>query len=241
MKQKLILYTLILMSLASILTSCKKDNYNEAKKPAISILKETYPYEITLEQGSLYYLSISLSANQSTNASLTRFTVEQIFENKTSLQIDSTINTSGLNYQYTLQLQQDTGLLVLMFKIFDANGLSNEVSMKVHITDSRPSISLFKDIAFISQDTTLPANHAFRVGVQALSNPVTNIKLHKFDVISDFNGTVTTPFSEIIDTVSFYKEIVFTSSSVPGTQKLTFHISDNERFWKVVTIKITTE
>ncbi len=252
MKRYILASVILVLSVLMIFISCKKENGDETsidKTPALSFMTgfDYISSNTTLEVSMAFKVGVQGSKNPNTNNAIETFKVirnfngiiETVYENKD-------VGESSISWESNERAISVEGEEKWTFIIRDYTGYIKEISFVITTVGQgtySPLILFMEGENYISHDVTLDTSSVFKVGINAFSNPNTDINLLHFEIVRTCQSIPIIVFQELyIDSNSYSWEGEFTSINAEGSEELTFTIFDQSHDHKSseVSLIVTT-
>lgn len=186
--RKIALY-LMLVAVASVFTSCTKDEEPTDKAPTIAFKGGAgfISADANLPAGSQVMVGILATANANSNAKLVRFKVTRTFNNVPEVVLDSTLaNVSSFSMDGQIDVRKEAGSERWTFEIVDKDGQSASVSLNI---TSTPTVNVYTAILMGGQNNVNVGSFWSSVDNKVMKQAEAVANQNKVDLLY-FYGTV---------------------------------------------------
>jgi 5-hydroxyisourate hydrolase-like protein (transthyretin family) len=198
--------------------------------------------DVTLGTLQQFKIGINALSNASSQKTLTNLNMTRTFDNTVWFSWDTAIDVTDFSIDVNLLALNSVGTETIEFTITDIDGKHSKTSLNITTQKFNPPTINFKGGAdYISQDATLGTLQQFKIGINALSNSLSQTHLDNLNITRIFDNTAWFSWDTAIDVTAYSIDVNLLALNVEGVEKIEFTITDKDGKTAKVSLNITTE
>lgn len=216
---------ILLLSLSLILFSCrhKADEIPSlVYTPGIDIVKgPTYVFQNSiLPLNTDFYICLNIYKNQMSGKKIEKMQISRIFDNDTTMVIDSAMSIESETYVMIFKTKNETGLEKWVFSVTDEAGQSASKELMISTEHFPPQLTV------VFEKNSVQVQEELKLAVNAKSNSQTGKMLSHIRITRSYNSV----YEIVLDSTLFTPELnyfqTYLAISETGDEMWFFELSD---------------
>jgi len=174
----------------------------------------------TLHKNEQFNVCINASSNTNSNKPLNKLVITRSINSSSVIVVDSIFNNNEFSYVFIFNANISAGSETWLFKIYDSDNNTNEISFIITTVNYPPSIS------YVYNNIPYQVNQPFNIAISASCNTTTYKNLNRFVISKSFENSKSIILDSSIDVRNLNYFATYNTNSNPGTEKWTFIIFD---------------